>query len=142
LLVTLFNPIAARLLGAGLPLGPNALLTVTGRKSGQPRTTGVAVVELHGRRWVVGTFGDVNWTRNLRAAGEGVLTRGRERQRVRSVELTPDEATAFIRDVLLPYARRLPFGEWLVGAVLGAHEIFDDPAEAARRHPVFELYPV
>jgi deazaflavin-dependent oxidoreductase (nitroreductase family) len=139
-IVTLFNPIAARLLGAGLPLGPNALLTVTGRKSGQQRTTGVALVEANGRRWVIGTFGDVNWTRNLRAAGEAVLTRGRMRQRVRSVELTPQEAATFFTEVLLPYARRLPFGRWLVGAVLGAGDIFDDPAAAARSHPVFELH--
>jgi deazaflavin-dependent oxidoreductase (nitroreductase family) len=140
LIVTLFNPISARLLGAGLPLGPNALLTVTGRKSGQPRTTGVALVEANGRRWVIGTFGDVNWTRNLRAAGEAVLTRGRMRQRVRSVELTPPEAATFFLEVLLPYARRVPFGRWLVGAVLGAGDIFDDPAGAARSHPVFELH--
>lgn len=140
LIVTLFNPIAARLLGAGLPLGPNALLTVMGRKSGQPRTTGVALVEANGRRWVIGTFGDVNWTRNLRAAKEAVLTRGRIRQRVRSVELTPQEAAAFFTEVLLPYARRVPFGRWLVGAVLGAGDIFDDPAGAARNHPVFELH--
>jgi deazaflavin-dependent oxidoreductase (nitroreductase family) len=141
-IVSVLNPIAARLLGAGLPLGPNALLTVPGRKSGQPRTTGVALVEVQGRRWVVGTFGDVNWTRNLRAAGEGVLTRGRVRERVQSVELTPEEAAVFFSDVLLPYTRRVPFGRWMIGSVLGARDILDDPAGAARRHPVFELHTV
>ena len=32
--VSIFNPIASRLLRIGTPLGPNALLTVRGRKSG------------------------------------------------------------------------------------------------------------
>ena len=74
--VPLFNPIARRLLRVGLPLGPNALLTVTGRKTGQPRSTPVAVVDLGGRRWVIGTFGEVNWVRNLRAAGQATRIAG------------------------------------------------------------------
>ena len=39
--VELFNPIAQRMLGIGIPMGPNALITVRGRKSGEPRTTPV-----------------------------------------------------------------------------------------------------
>src|SRR2546423_11430149 len=86
--VPLFNPIARRLLGVGIPLGPNALLTVRGRKSGQPRTTPVALVEVGGRRWVIGTFGEVNWVRNLRAAGEASLAVGQRQLQVHAVELT------------------------------------------------------
>ena len=67
------GPIANRLLGIGMPMGPNRLLTVRGRKSGEPRTAPVAVVEVDGRRWVVGTFGETHWVRNLRAAGEATL---------------------------------------------------------------------
>ena len=58
--VPLFNPVTRRLLGVGVPLGPNALLTVRGRTSGLPRTTPVALLVIDGRRWVIGTFGDVN----------------------------------------------------------------------------------
>ena len=68
--VGLFNPIARRVLKLGALLGPNALITVRGRKSGLPRTTPVALVELQGKRWVIGTFGETNWVRNLRASGE------------------------------------------------------------------------
>jgi hypothetical protein len=102
----------------------------------------VALVEAGGRRWVVGTFGDVQWTRNLRAAGEGTLTRGRHQEPVDAVELSPEEAPAFFKDVLSPYARRIPFGlgKWMVGSILGAPDILEDPAGAARRHPVFELH--
>lgn len=138
-IVPILNPIVRRLMGAGIPFGPNALLTVSGRKTGRPRTTPVAVVELSGRRWVIGTFGDVNWVRNLRAAGEGTITLGRRQERVRAVELNPDEAAAFFTEVVGPYVRRLAIGRWLVGSLLGAGEIIDDPVHAARSRPVFEL---
>jgi hypothetical protein len=37
--------------------------------------------------------------------------------------------------------RRIPLGlgRFLLGSVLGAKEILDDPVGAAERHPVFEL---
>src|SRR5579871_139940 len=76
------NWIAGRLLRAGVNMGPMVLLTVRGRKSGQPRTTPVAMVERDGQRWVVGTFGNVNWVRNLRAAGEAMLTRRRRSEAI------------------------------------------------------------
>ena len=138
--VPILNPIARRLMGVGIPLGPNALLTVRGRKTGSPRTTPVAVVEVGRRRWVVGTFGDVNWVRNLRAAGEGTIKLGRRQEPVQGVELSPDEAAAFFSEVVGPYVRRLALGRWLVSA-LGAGEILDDPVLAARSRPVFELIP-
>jgi len=140
-IVPILNPIVRRLMGAGIPFGPNALLTVRGRKTGRPRTTPVAVVEAGGRRWVVGTFGDVNWVRNLRAAGEGTITLGRRQERVRGVELSPEEAAAFFSEVIGPYVRRLALARWLIGTVLGAGEVLDDPARAARSRPVFELTP-
>ena len=76
--------IIKRLLRAGVPMGPMILLTVRGRTTGQPRTTPVDLLERNGRRWLVATHGGAssNWVRNLRAAGEGVLTRGRRRQAV------------------------------------------------------------
>src|SRR5438874_1343707 len=97
--VPLFNPIARRLLRVGVPLGPNALLTVRGRKTGQPRTTPVALVEVDDRRWIIGTFGDVNWVRNLRAAGEATLKLGGGDEEVAADELTAEEATEFFSDV-------------------------------------------
>src|SRR5438128_10046964 len=95
LFVSIFNPIARRLLRIGGPLGPNALLTVRGRKSGQPRTTPVALVEVGGRRWIIGTFGEVNWVRNLRAARQAELKVRKRTEDVRAVELSQEEATEF-----------------------------------------------
>lgn len=140
-LVDIFNPLARRMLGAGVPLGPNALITIRGRKSGKPRTTPIALIEIDGRRWVSSPFGDVNWVRNLRASRAATLTVGRRRQAVTAIELSQEERVAFFRDLMGPFVRRIPLGlgRFLLGSVLGAKEILDDPASAAERHPVFEL---
>ena len=69
--VTFFSPILKFLLAAGVPLGLNGLITIRGRKSGLPRTTPVAIIEVAGRRWVWAPWGEVQWVRNLRAAGRG-----------------------------------------------------------------------
>lgn len=135
-----FNSIVKRLARIGIPMGPNALLTVRGRRSGEPRTTPVAVVAVGGRRWVQSPFGDVNWVRNLRAMGEGALTQGKRQQPVDAVELRGDEAVTFYKDVLAPYLRRQRFGKTMAG-MLGLGDVLDDPAGAAARHPVFELRP-
>ena len=136
--VPVLNPLLRRLIRMGVPMGPNALITVRGRKSGIPRTTAVAVIETGRRRWVVGTFGDVNWVRNLRAAGEAVLTRGRRREQVHAVELNPVEAKRFFADVLIPYVGTSALRRSLLG-LLGAAGILDDPDGAAAERPVFEL---
>ena len=72
--VPLFSPIARRLLAAGVPLGFNGLITIRGRTSGLPRTTPVAIIEVSGRRWVWAPWGEVQWVRNLRAAGRATIT--------------------------------------------------------------------
>jgi deazaflavin-dependent oxidoreductase (nitroreductase family) len=138
--VRIADPLVRRLLGIGLPMGPNALLTVRGRRSGEPRSAGVAVVEIDGRRWVIGAYGEVNWVRNLRAAGEAELrTRGRS-EAVRARELEPAAALAFFRDCFVPHVRAMSLPLRLV-ARLFAGRILADPEGAARRYPVFELAP-
>ena len=136
--IGLFNPIVRRVLRVGPLLGPNALITIRGRKSGQPRTTPVALLEIGGKRWVVGTFGEVNWVQNLRAAGQATLTVGGRREEVAARELTADERATFFRDVVAPYARSIRIGPALL-AVLGARDIMKDPVTASAKRPVFEL---
>jgi deazaflavin-dependent oxidoreductase (nitroreductase family) len=141
--VTLFNPLARRLLGGGMPLGPNALLTVRGRTSGLDRTTPVAVVTIDGRRWVIATFGDTNWARNLRAAGQATVTVNRRAEPVAARELSTQEAEAFYRGTLAPYVNSIPLGlgRFMLGSLLGAAEMLTDPDAAALHYPVFELGP-
>jgi len=137
--VRFFDPLMRRLLAIGFPMGPNTLLVVRGRKSGQPRSAGVAVVEIGTRRWITGAYGDVHWVRNLRAAGEAQLRVKRRMERVRAVELSVAEAAAFYRDVLAPYIRGLPWPARLAGSIF-AGDALRDPDTAAAQHPVFELH--
>ena len=142
--VGVFNPLARRLLRGGIPMGPNALLTVRGRTSGVDRTTPVAVVSIGGRRWVIATFGDTNWARNLRAAGKATVTVNQRTEPVAARELSTIEAEAFYRDTLTPFVNSIPLGlgRFMLGSLLGAKQMLTDPQGAALHHPVFELRPV
>ena len=138
--VVLLNPLVMRLLAAGVPMGFNGLITVRGRKSGLPRTTGVAIIEVKGRRWVWAPWGDVQWVRNLRAAGRATITLRRQKEDVTATELDPAERVGFFRDVLGPVARSMPFGVRFIRTVDGVD--LEHPVEAAQGRPVFELRPL
>ncbi len=136
--VRTFDPVLRGLLNRGLRLGPNTILTVRGRKTGEPRTAAVAVLEVGGRRWILGAYGEVQWVRNLRAARRGTIrVKGRDLP-VRAVALTPDQAEAFFRNELRAYVDALPWAWRRVASVFGG-EPLRHPARAAQRHPVFEL---
>ena len=139
-IVPILGPLIRLLIGAGLPLGPNVLLTVRGRTSGLPRTFPVALMKSAGRRFVQSPYGEVNWVRNLRANGEAVLTRGHLREEVQAVELAPEAAGPLLRDAVAPYMRRrltAAFARLFVPIARGAAP--EAYVEHARRHPMFEL---
>lgn len=82
---------------AGLPLGTMRLLTVTGRKTGKPRTTPVSPLTVGGQRYVIGGFARGDWVANARANGNAVLAHGRRRERIRLVELPERERGPVMR---------------------------------------------
>ena len=137
--VTIFTPLATFLMRAGVPLGPNGLVTIRGRKSGLPRANPVAVIEFKGRRWIWAPWGEVNWVRNLRAAGEATISKHGRTDEVRATELTAEERIGFFRDDLGGLARSIPFGVWFIRTVDSVD--LNDPEGAAEGRPVFELYP-
>ena len=98
--VRLGNVFTTRLLRAGLKPGTMALLTVRGRKSGLPRTTPVSLVEHDGQRWLLAAFGEVDWVRNLRVAGEASLKRGRYPEHIFVKELCAEEAAPVLKHIL------------------------------------------
>lgn len=138
--VTFFGPIAKALLRAGVPLGFNGLITIRGRTSGLPRTTPVAIIDVSGRRWVWAPWGDVQWVRNLRAAGRATITVRRRTEEVTATELDAAQRVEFFRDTVGPVARSIPFGVSFIRIVDGVD--LNDPIEAAEGRPVFELHPV
>src|SRR5258706_8909072 len=101
--VRVANVMTMTLLRAGVKLKgtgkyPMYLLTVRGRKSGQPRTVPLAIWEHNGERYVGSVYGIVDWVRNLRAAGEAILTRGRRAETVNVRELPQGEAALVLRE--------------------------------------------
>jgi deazaflavin-dependent oxidoreductase (nitroreductase family) len=141
-IINLLNPLIRRLIGAGMPFGPNVLLTVRGRTSGKPLTFPVALIEYDGRRFVQSPFGEVNWVRNLRAAGEAEITKGRSREQVTAVELEPEAAAPILRAALAPQLKTA-MGRMSVGRYfhLPPDASFEDDVAEARHHPMFELKP-
>lgn len=138
--ITLFGPLLNWLLAVGVPMGPNRLITIRGRRSGLPRTTGVAVIEANGRKWVWCPWGEANWVRNLRTAGTATLTKRGRKEEVTATELDQAGRVDFFRDVLAPLAGSIPFGLTLARLVDGVD--LRDPFGTAEGRPVFELHPV
>ena len=75
--------------------GP-VVLTVKGRKSGRDRSTPVTPMTVDGKQYVVAGFPGADWLANVRTAKQVTIARGRV-QRVRMVELSPDDARPFLR---------------------------------------------
>jgi deazaflavin-dependent oxidoreductase (nitroreductase family) len=136
--VSFFGRILKFLVVHGVPLAPNRLVTIRGRKSGLPRTTPVAIIAVSGRRWVWAPFGDVNWVRNLRGAGRATITVRRRQEEVRATELEQAQRVEYFRDILGPLARSIPFGSWFIR--IADRVDLNHPVEAAEGRPVFELH--
>jgi hypothetical protein len=96
----------------------------------------VSVGEQDGQRWLIGAYGEVDWVRNLRAAGEATLTRGRHSEAISVLELSPEEAAPILK-------------QSLAGAPAIIRQYFDvtpeSPIEEFVRevphHPVFLVHP-
>ncbi len=136
------NRLTTPLLRAGVKLvGPGHypmyLLTVRGRKSGQPRTVPIVLLEQHKRRYLAATYGMVDWVRNLRAAKEATLTRGRRAETVTARELSPGEAAL----VLQAEVKRTSFARYMAARFYGvtADAPLEQFEQAMLTHPVFVL---
>jgi deazaflavin-dependent oxidoreductase (nitroreductase family) len=112
---------------------PMYLLTVRGRKSGQPRTVALAIMERNGKRYVGSVYGIVDWVRNLRAAGEAILTRGRRSETVNVIELPKGEAALVLREEI---KAGNPFSRYYGVTAEAPLEEFE---RAVVSHPVFVL---
>jgi deazaflavin-dependent oxidoreductase (nitroreductase family) len=135
---SLMNPVAKFLLAAGIPLGPNGLVTVRGRTSGLPRTTPVGIIEVSGRRWIWCPWGEVHWVRNLRAAGRATIRKRGRTEEVTAIELDQTRRVDFFRETYGPLVRSIPFGPTFVRLIDSVD--IDDPEGAAEGRCVFELH--
>lgn len=122
----------------GVPVGPSMVLTVRGRKSGQPRRTPMTPFEHDGGLYTVAGYPGADWAANARAAGVGTLARGRWSRRIRIVEMSAEES----RPVLRAFAVAVPVGVGFAkrsGLVVDGTP--DDFESLAGRLAVFRLDP-
>src|SRR5277367_4896363 len=116
----------------GIPTGPAMVLTVPGRKSGQPRSTPMTPFEFDGGLFVVAGFPGADWAANARAAGTGTLSRGRRSRQVRIVELTAAQA----RPVLRAFPAEVPVGVALGNGARRNGRRIRGTGRPARRFPI------
>jgi deazaflavin-dependent oxidoreductase (nitroreductase family) len=120
------------MLRRGMRIGSQALLTVAGRKTGQPRSTPVSIATVAGKRFIVAAFPEADWVRNVRAAGVATITSGRTTEHVRLIEIPVEDRPPMLRAFL--------------EQVRGGRRFFgtsdpDEVAAAAASFPVFRIEP-
>jgi deazaflavin-dependent oxidoreductase (nitroreductase family) len=122
-----------RLTRLGVGASYRHILTVPGRRTGQPRSTPVDVIELNGHRWLVAGYGPANWVLNARANGEVELSRGGQTGRYKIAEAGAEDAVPVLRKYIseIRVTRRY----------FDANPSSSDAAVAAElpRHPVLRL---
>jgi len=130
------NIVMAPMVRLGIGGKSSYLLTTTGRKTGQKRTTPVTLVEIGAERWLVSPYGNVSWVHNVRALPEVSLRQGSRTEEMHAQEVGPEAAGP----VLQGYLRKVP----VTAPFFDAKR--DDPVarfvEEAPKHPVFKLIAV
>jgi deazaflavin-dependent oxidoreductase (nitroreductase family) len=104
-----------------------ALLSAPGRSTGTWRSTAVAVLEHDRAQYLMAAYGDTEWSRNLRAAGAGRLTRRGRAEQFRAVEVPAGQRPLLVEAYLAQFGT-LP----TVAATFAA---LPDPAD----HPAFRI---
>src|SRR5829696_6151228 len=127
--------------GARLPrwLGPaNRVIVALQRRGlaiGTMRNTPVSPLWVGGRRYIVAGLEGADWVKNARAAGWGVLARGREEERVGLVELPVGERAAVLRE----FPGKVPGGVQFFRQLYGVSRDPEEFAALAPRCPVFRV---
>jgi deazaflavin-dependent oxidoreductase (nitroreductase family) len=133
------NKVFIAMLRMGVPISRHeapVVLTVPGRKTGKPRSTPVTPMDVDGERYVVNGYPGADWVRNVRAAGEATLTKGKHSERVRMVEVPAEQA----RPVLRAFPEFAPSGVDIMKRSGVLTEGTPDELEAlAGRLPVFRI---
>jgi deazaflavin-dependent oxidoreductase (nitroreductase family) len=128
----------AWLVRRGVGLKGAAVLEVTGRKSGEPRTTPVNPLTLGGERYLLAPRGETEWVRNIRVAGRGALITRRAREEFAIAEVADSDKLPIIRSYLTEWG-------WEVGAFFEGLSVKSDDATVlavAPGFPVFRIIPI
>jgi hypothetical protein len=129
------NPLIVALQRRGMVIGTVRLLSIPGRKNGKLRTTPVSPLTVDGKGYVVAGFDEADWVKNARAAGWGILARGREQERVTLMELPAEERAPILRE----FPRKVPHGVRFFRQLYGVPNDPEAFAALAPRCPVFRI---
>lgn len=119
----------------GVVIGTMRLLSVPGRKSGKMRTTPVSPLTVDGQRYIVDGLESSDWIKNARAAGWGILARGRKEERVNLIELPVEERASILRE----FPQKVPHGVQFFNQVYGVSGDPEEFAALAPHCPVFRV---
>jgi deazaflavin-dependent oxidoreductase (nitroreductase family) len=131
----LINSLFGALTQLGLGASYRHILTVPGRKTGRLHSTPVDIIELDDQRWLGAGYGPANWVRNVRAAGEVTLNRGRQSRRFHVEEADGPAAVPVLRKYMSQIRVTAPYFD------AGPDSPDKDVAAEPPRHPVFRLIP-
>jgi deazaflavin-dependent oxidoreductase (nitroreductase family) len=132
-MVRLVNSMIVRMIRWNLAPPQNYVLTVQGRKSGKPYSMPVRLIIGDGKRWLVSPYGEVNWVKNARSAGEVSLSRGGKTEILTIHELSPQESAPILKEYVTRESIVRPYFDAQPESGLDAF------AAEAPRHPVFLL---
>jgi hypothetical protein len=130
-----FNRLIMALQRLGLAVGSMHVLSVPGRHSGVFRSTPVSLLTIDNRRYIVAGLEGADWVLNARAAGRGMLRRGRTEEHI-SLEELPVEERALI---LCEFPRLIPQGVPLFTRLYGVGADPEAFAALASMCPVFRV---
>lgn len=119
----------------GISLLGSRVLVVRGRKTGEPRSNPVNLLELDGERYLVAPRGNTQWVRNARAAGGGELHLGTRVEAVELVELPVDQRVPVLRVYLTKWG-------WEVGRFVEGLSKSSTDAEIAAVAPGMPVFRV
>jgi deazaflavin-dependent oxidoreductase (nitroreductase family) len=131
-----FNEVVAKLTNLGVSVWGSRVLTVVGRKSGEPRSVPVNLLTVDGVRYLVAPRGETQWVRNLRAAGQGTLRVGRRVETFTFRELADDEKPGLLR----AYLKRWKFEVGVFFDGVDAKASDEKLREIAPGYPIFEIF--
>ena len=128
------NRIVILLNHLGLSIGTMHILSIPGRKTGKMRSTPVSVLRVNGQLYILSGL-ETGWVKNARAAGWGLLSYGRKKERVALIELPVEERPPILQEVPVQVPGGMPIFKRLL-------DLPSDPeafAQAAPRCPVFRI---
>lgn len=132
-MVRFVNAMIVRMIRWNLAPPQNYALTVRGRKSGKPYSMPVRLIIKDGKRWLVSPYGEVNWVKNARAAGEVSLSQAGKTEIFKIHELGPQESAPILKEYVTRESLVRPYFDAQPESALDAF------AAEAPRHPVFLL---